>query len=363
MSQVFAIFSNKGPFWIFVTAVTILLVWLLKDILPPFVIGLGIAYLLNPLVTKIARHKIPRSVAALMVLLSFILILAGIITGLSPIISRQFVEFINDVPTYYASLKAHIQPYIHSFLQRLNEDQVQQIKDAAGNNVGTVLQGAQDVLLGVWDKGMAFIDIATFIVITPVVAFYCMRDWPRITHRISSLWPRDSAPKLRQIFNEFDDRLAGFFRGQILVCAFLGLFYAIGLTIIGLKFGLAIGFIAGILSFIPYVGSTFGLFASVGVAIAQFDNTTMPLVTLGIFLAGQFIEGNILAPKLVGERIGLHAVWVIFALLAGGKLFGFTGLLLAVPVAAMIGVLVRHGLKWYETSDLYGGNIILDLND
>ncbi len=363
MQQIFAIFSNKGLFWVFVSIITILLISLLRDVLPPFVIGLGIAYLLNPTVTKLTHRRVPRSVATLLVLLSFILVLAAIITGLSPIISKQVTEFIGDVPTYYAAAKSYVQPYVHNLFQRLNADQVQQIKDAAGNNVGTVLQGAQDVLLGVWDKGMAFIDIATFIFITPVVAFYCLRDWPRITRRINNLWPRDYAPKMRQIFAEFDERLAGFFRGQTLVCCFLGVFYAIGLTIIGLKFGLAIGFIAGILSFIPYVGSTFGLVASVGVALAQFEGATMPLVTLSIFLAGQFIEGNILAPKLVGERIGLHAVWVIFALLAGGKLFGFTGLLLAVPVAAMIGVLVRHGLKWYEASDMYGGNIILDLSE
>lgn len=360
MQQIFAIFTSRGPFWIFITAITVLLIWLLKDILPPFVIGLGIAYLLNPTVTKLTHHRIPRGIATLIVLLSFILVLAGIITILSPIISKQVVEFFNDLPSYYAHLKSSIQPYIRSFYSRLNQDQVDQIKQAAGNNVGTVLQGAQGVLLGVWNKGMAFIDIATFIVITPVVAFYCLRDWPRITRRIDSLWPRDYAPKLRVIFAEFDDRLAGFIRGQTLVCIFLGVFYAIGLTIMGLKFGLAIGFIAGILSFIPYVGSTFGLLASVGVAIAQYNNVSMPMVAFGIFSLGQFIEGNFLAPKLVGERVGLHAVWVIFALLAGGKLFGFTGLLLAVPVAAMIGVLVRHALKWYETSELYGGNIIIE---
>lgn len=360
MQTVLAIFSSKGPFWIFVTIVTVLLIWLLKDILPPFVIGLGIAYLLNPTVTKLTNHRIPRGLATLIVLLSFILVLAGIIMALSPIISKQIVEFFADLPRYYQSVKASLQPYIQSVYRRLDPDQVEQIKQAAGSNVGTVLQGAQDVLLGVWNKGMAFIDIATFMVITPVVAFYCLRDWPNLTRRIDSLWPRDYAPKLRVIFSEFDDRLAGFIRGQTLVCCFLGVFYAVGLTLMGLKFGLAIGFIAGILSFIPYVGSTFGLFASVGVAIAQYNNLPMPLIALGIFMLGQFIEGNFLAPKLVGERVGLHAVWIIFALLAGGKLFGFTGLLLAVPVAAMIGVLVRHFLKWYEASELYSGNIIIE---
>lgn len=351
--------NSRNLFWLLIVALTIWLVWLLRDVLPPFVIGMGIAYLLNPLVTRLTAAGLHRGIATLIVLLTFLLLFVAAVMALSPVISKQFGEFLKDLPGYYEYIKDSLQPYVRNMLDRLDPDQVRQIRDAAGNNVGTVIQGAQDVLLGVWNKGMAFIDVATFIVIIPVVAFYCLRDWPRITGRIDSLWPREYAPKLRQIFAEFDQRLAGFLRGQLLVCCFLGVFYAVGLTVIGLKFGLAIGFIAGILSFIPYVGSTFGLFASVGVAIAQFQEPTMPLVALAIFAAGQFIEGNFLAPKLVGDRIGLHAVWVIFALLAGGKLFGFTGLLLAVPVAAMIGVLVRHGLKWYEASEFYGGNNII----
>jgi predicted PurR-regulated permease PerM len=360
MQNVFSIFRDRGLFWLFVSIIVVLLIWLLKDILPPFVTGMGIAYVLNPTVTRLSSRGLSRTFSSLIILLLFLFVLIGIIITLSPVISRQVVDLIKDLPSYYDYARQSVQPYIHDFMNRLNPEQVAQIKEAAGSNVGTVFQSAQSVLLGVWDSGMAVIDILTFMVITPVVAFYCLRDWPNITRRLDSLWPRDYAPKMRQIFAEFDLRLAGFLRGQTLVCLSLGTFYAICLSIIGLKFGLAIGFIAGILSFIPYVGSTFGLFASVGVALAQSHGLPMPLMALGIFIIGQFIEGNFLTPKLVGERIGLHAVWVIFALLAGGKLFGFTGLLLAVPVAAMVGVLVRHSLRWYEDSDMYnGGNIII----
>jgi predicted PurR-regulated permease PerM len=360
MRKTSSILHERGLFWLSAAVITIALIWLLKDILPPFVTGLGVAYLLNPLVTRLTNQGLSRAFATTLVLLMFLVILLAIIFSLSPVITRQVADFIKGLPTYYESARLAIQPYIHDLMGRLNPDQVEQIKQAAGNNVGTFMQSVQSVLLSVWDSGMAVIDIITFLVITPVVAFYCLRDWPLITRRVDALWPRDQASKMREIFTEFDLRLSGFLRGQLLVCICLGTFYAVALSIAGVKFGLAIGFIAGILSFIPYIGSTFGLFASVGMALAQSNGMMpLPLIALGIFAVGQFIEGNFLTPKLVGERIGLHAVWVIFALMAGGKLFGFTGLLLAVPVAAMVGVLVRHALQWYENSALYAANRII----
>lgn len=202
---------------------------------------------------------------------------------------------------------------------------------------------------------MAVIDVITFCVITPVVAFYFLRDWPLIVKKVDNLIPRKHVRAVRTMLKEFNLRLNGFVRGQLLVCLCLGVMYATGLTAVGLNFGLAIGMIAGLLSFIPYIGSIFGFVASVGVALVQFDDLQMPMVVIGIFFLGQFIEGNFLAPKLVGERVGLHAVWVIFALLAGGNLFGFTGLLLAVPTAALFGVIMRHAIIWYQHSAAYLG--------
>jgi predicted PurR-regulated permease PerM len=350
---------DRTLFWLTVTAITIALIWVLKDILPPFVTGLGIAYLLNPLATRLTNQGLSRAFATTLVLLMFLVTLLAIIFSLSPVISRQVADFIRGLPTYYESARQAILPYVHDIIARLDPGQVEQIKQAAGSNVGPFVQSMQRVLQGVWDGGMAVFDIVTFLVITPVVAFYGLRDWPKITKRVDDLWPRDQASKFRQIFSEFDQRLAGFLRGQLLVCVCLGTFYAVGLSIAGVKFGLAIGFIAGVLSFIPYIGSTFGLFASVGMALAQSNDMTLPMIALAIFAVGQFIEGNFLTPKLVGDRIGLHAVWVIFALMAGGNLFGFTGLLLAVPIAAMVGVLVRHALQWYENSELYGPKRII----
>lgn len=340
-------------FWAILTLVMVSLAWLLGDVLSPFITGMVIAYMLNPIVTGMTVRLRSRSLATAVVLIGFVLIVAGFIALLSPILFKQAGEFIDKLPSYLNQFRDWSLPYIGSVMDKIQPNYMQQIRDAASDNVSAVLSGGRNIVLRVWSGGMAVIDIVTFLAITPIVAFYCLRDWPKIIQRMDDLLPRKSVDTLRAIFYEFDCRMAGFLRGQLLVCLSLGTFYATGLTLAGLNFGLAIGFIAGLLSFIPYVGSVTGFLASVGVALVQFSGWEMPMVIVGIFFLGQFIEGNFLTPKLVGERIGLHAVWVIFALMAGGSLMGFTGLLLAVPVAAMIGVIVRHAVMWYQKSPAY----------
>lgn len=344
--------AEQTIFWTIVLVATIALVRVLGEVLTPFIVGMAIAYLLNPLVTKLSR-RMPRGIACMIVLVAFALLVLGVVLGLSPMIGRQLSDVAHNLPQYVESFYNWFNSIMDTAMGRLGPDNVQKVRDAAGTQVGAVLGGVQEVLKRIWSGGMAVIDIITFLVITPVVAFYCMRDWDNITQKIDNLFPRHNAHTLRDIMSEFNTRLAGFVRGQLLVCLILGSFYAVILTMIGLNFGLAIGMIAGFLTFIPYVGSIVGFISSVGVALVQYPDFKMPLVVAGIFFIGQFIEGNILTPKMVGDRIGLHPVWVIFALMAGGKLFGFTGMLLAVPVAAMVGVVVRHVLEWYQNSTVY----------
>ena len=202
---------------------------------------------------------------------------------------------------------------------------------------------------------MAFANLISLLVITPVVAFYLLRDWDRLIARIDTWLPRDHAETIRERVREVDRTLAGFLRGQGTVCLILGLFYAIALSIAGLDFGLVVGLVAGLLSFIPYVGAIIGLVLSVGLALLQFDDWLRVAIVAGIFFVGQAVEGNFLTPKLVGESVGLHPVWIIFGLLAGGALFGFVGVLLAVPAAAVIGVGVRFALDRYLQSPYYRG--------
>jgi predicted PurR-regulated permease PerM len=350
------LWNEQAIFWPAFLVISSILVWLLNDILAPFITGLAIAYLLNPLVTKMSG-RLPRSLSSIFVLVGFAVIVGSLVAFLSPKIGHQAAEFFANVPQYIGQLQDWANPYINRFLYRLEangiEDPMSQMK---GNSVKTLLEGTKTVIPSLLAGTKTVIGVGTFLVITPVVAFYCMRDWPHLVNKIDQLFPRDNKKTLRSIFAEFDMRLAGFVRGQLLVCICLGTFYSISLTLVGLNYGLAIGAIAGMLSFIPFVGSTFGFVSSVGIALLQFSGFEMTLVVIALFLVGQFIEANFLTPKLVGERTGLHPVWVIFALMAGGKLFGFTGLLLAVPSAALIGVLVRHALSWYQHSYTYLGD-------
>jgi len=196
-------------------------------------------------------------------------------------------------------------------------------------------------------------NVISLLLITPVVAFYMLRDWDAFVKKVDDLLPKRYKHSIEKQAKEIDCILSSFIRGQLSVCVLLGLFYAVGLYIVGLDLGILVGFLAGIISFIPYVGSIFGFVVSVAIAFAQFDSLMPIAQVVGVFMVGQFIEGNFLTPNLVGESVGLHPVWIMFALLAGGVLLGFLGLMIAVPVAAIIGVLVRHAIENYKQSSLY----------
>lgn len=346
--------SNIARFWALVVLFTIGIVWLLKDMLAPFVVGLAVAYLLDPVVEKITQKlSAPRWSAVSLVLLVFIVFVTVIGITIAPFVIDEIISFYKNLPYYTDKLVEFMQPLVDGVLAQVSPEDIAQVKEQVGKNVGTFFSGVGDVVNQLWTSSLALIDIVSFLVITPVVAFYLMLDWQKIKKTVDDLLPRQHLKTIRGLFHEFDLTLSGFIRGQTMVCLFLGIFYALGLSFAGLNFGIAIGFMAGILSFIPYIGSFFGLITSVGVALVQFDGLTMPLVIAAIFFAGQAIEGNVLTPKWVGEKVGLHAVWVIFALMAGGSLLGFTGLLLAVPVAALMGVVVRFMVTWYKGSVYY----------
>ena len=214
---------------------------------------------------------------------------------------------------------------------------------------------------GLLQSGIALLNLVSLLFVTPVVTFYMLRDWDRMVATVDSWLPLSQRDTIRVIARDIDSAIAGFIRGQAMVCLILGGFYAVGLSLIGLNFGVLIGLTAGMLSFIPFVGSITGLILSVGVAIVQFwPDWTWIAATLGVFAFGQFVEGNILSPKLVGASVGLHPVWLMFALLAFSSLFGFVGLLLAVPLAAAVGVIARYALGRYMDSPLYRGSRIVE---
>jgi predicted PurR-regulated permease PerM len=345
--------SHENRFWLFVAAFFLAAVWLLKPILLPFVAGLVIAYFLDPAVDRLSGWRVPRWLGTLMVLIGFISVVVMIMLLIVPLLQGQVVALMDALPGYIAQIKASVLPRVETFVHRLSPEDVQKLQDAAGSYAGDAAMWIGQFARKIIAEGFALFDVATLLVITPVVAFYLLRDWPRVRQTVSSLVPRKKQGVVREAVHEIDRTLSGFLRGQALVCLCLGLIYGIGLTLTGLKYGATVGIVAGFLSFIPYVGSTFGLVVSMILAFIQFDDWGHIGAVLGVFLLGQGLEGYVLTPKLVGDRVGLHPVWILFALFAGGSLLGFAGILIAVPVAAVIGVLLRLGIRHYKDSRFY----------
>lgn len=348
-------FERHIAFWIAALAVFVGLFWLLHHILLPFVAGAAIAYLLDPLANQLTKRGLNRLVAALLMLGAFVIAFVGVFVLIAPVLINQLSSFIDHIPGYVQRLQSLATDPSHPWLKAL-------IGSTAGGGefVGALMTKSMDYLTGVlpslWTKGEAVLSVFSLLVITPVVAFYLLCDWNRVVSAFDDLIPRRQRDTVRGLAREINKALSGYLHGQLLVCAILGAYYAIGLTLAGLSFAVLIGAVSGFLTFIPYVGSLTALVVSSGVALAQFfPDWTRILIVVGVVLVGQFLEGNVLSPKLVGESVGLHPLWLIFALLASGYLFGFVGLLLAVPLAAAAGVLTRFALQRYRASPLYTG--------
>jgi predicted PurR-regulated permease PerM len=291
--------------------------------------------------------------ATLLVCLLAILIILPALAFLGNMIENQITLLIKTTPKYLSLIMEKLRPTLISLADRFPDIQQNNIEGMVKANIGNSLKFLGRVLKALVSNSFALINLISLILITPVVTFYMLRDWNSFVKKFEELLPKKSKKSIMETLQEINTIISGFIRGQISVCIILGLFYSIGLKLVGLDLGLLVGFIAGIISFIPYVGSITGFLLGVVLAFAQYGDITHVLYVIAVFMCGQFLEGNFLTPKLVGESVGLHPVWVMFALLAGGVLLGFLGLMLAVPVAAIIGVLVRHGISRYKQSSLY----------
>ncbi len=349
------VFQRQLIFWLAALVLFVLALWLLSDILLPFVAGLAIAYLLTPLTDRLERLGVNRLAAALLIITVVVLALIYLILLVAPFLGGQLSSFIESVPGYVAKLQALLSDPSLPWIQKLlgaGFSPDKSMGDLMTQGVGWLTA----FLHSLWSGGRALVSVFSLVVVTPVVAFYLIYDWHRMIRTVDGWIPVRQRDTVRALAREIDAAISGFLRGQTGVCLILGSFYALALTLTGLNFGLLIGLISGLITFVPYVGSMTGLVLSLGVAVAQFwPDYGSILMVLGIFLVGQFLEGYVLSPKLVGESVGLHPVWLIFALLAFGYLFGFVGLLVAVPLAATIGVLVRFALRQYLESSFYTG--------
>jgi predicted PurR-regulated permease PerM len=349
-------FRRQVLFWLGAFVLLVVFLAVFSSILLPFVAGLALAYLLDPVADWFERRGFSRGAATLTILVIFLVVFIIALVLLIPALFAQLTSLIEGLPALALRVQEILQPLIDSDFARNIGLNIETLRSQVGEFVTTGATWLAAILGSIWTGGQALLAVLSLLIITPVVAFYLLYDWDRMVVKVDSWLPRQHAPVVRDLARQMSVAIAGFVRGQGLLCLILGVFYAIALTIIDLNFGLLIGLVSGLLSFIPFVGTIVGFIVSVGVAAVQFWPEWLWIgVTAGIFIFGQFLEGYILQPRLVGTSVGLHPVWLMFALFAFGLLFGFVGALIAVPVAAMVGVLVRYALNRYLASPYYSG--------
>jgi predicted PurR-regulated permease PerM len=340
-------------FWGIGLAAFALFLWLLAGTLLPFLAGAAIAYFLDPVADRLERLGMHRVLATSIISLVAVLVFVLILLLAVPALVSQAQALAEAAPGYFAQAQAFLAA---RFPELFNEDSA--LREGLGSAQQALQESGMAAVNAVLVSSLKVIDFVVLMVVTPVVAFYLLLDWDSVVGKVNGWLPRQHAPTIRRLAGEIDVVMAGFVRGQLSVCLILGGFYALALMAIGLPFGFLVGLVAGLISFIPYVGTLVGGALSIGIALFAFWETPLWIfVTIGIFAFGQFVEGNVLSPNLVGKSVGLHPVWLIFALSVFGALFGFAGLLIAVPVAAALGVLGRFAVEQYLASPLYTGKL------
>jgi len=343
--------NTQAKYWSIILVVLMLLLWFLGDVLLPFVIGAAIAYFLDPVADKFESLGFSRAFATSLITLiaAFIFIIASLIVV--PTLVQQTFALFDTAPAVVRDLQAYL---TNKFPALMDSESVLR---KSLSSVGESIQSRGGEFLGSFASSISsLVNVALLFVIVPVVTFYLLLDWDRMVSHVDSLLPLDHAEIVRDLAGQIDETLAGFVRGMGTVCLILGTYYAVALMLVGLQFGLVVGFVAGLVTFIPYVGALVGGAMAIGLGLFQFWGEWVSLgLVAGIFVLGQMVEGNILTPKLVGSSVGLHPVWLLIALSVFGSLFGFVGMLVAVPVAAVIGVLVRYAVDQYKGGRLYKG--------
>jgi predicted PurR-regulated permease PerM len=342
--------------WAGVLVAALVLIFSVRVILLPFVVGLVVAYLLDPAADKLEGIGFSRTLATTAITVVFFLGVVGLALVLYPLLEAQVVGFLDRVPAYVDRVRETAIPFLEGRLAAIQPDQAEQMRGLASSVARDAVGWLVESVRGVWQGGVAVFNFLSLFLVTPVVTFYLLRDWDRMVAWIDGLLPRRHAAAIGEQLRLIDEALAGFVRGQGIVALVLGVIFATGWSLAGLEFGLLIGVFAGLLAFIPYAGAVIGFAAAFAVALVQFgfDPFRLGIVT-AVFIAAQALDGVFLTPHLVGGRIGLHPIWVMFALMAGGALFGFVGILVAVPVAAVVAVVVRYGIGRYRTSAAYSG--------
>jgi len=348
---------NQVLVWAALFVGAILLLWVFRSILLPFVVGLTLAYLLNPVVNWLQKVGIGRSWGAMLSLTGVLVLLVGLLLALVPLVGAQIGGLVSRLPSYVSDLQALLREWMPQFTEWIGPERAAQLEGSLADMIGRGVEFAGLLTATLASSGLTVVSTIGVLFITPVVAFYLLVDWEGMLKRGDELLPRNYRDEIRGVLRDIDNAMAGVIRGQGGVILVLCVYYCTALTVAGLNYGLAIGLIGGLLSFVPYVGFLIGFALSMTIALVQFwpDQWIFVLIILAIYTVGQFLEANILYPKLVGQSININPVWLMFALFAFALLFGFVGLLLAVPLAAITGVLTRYALQKYQQSSLYLG--------
>lgn len=350
--------SLQKQMWFWAGALLLLVaaLYFFQPILLPFVAGAAVAYLLNPIVCWLEDKGLPRRIGVLVLLAAFLFFALGMLAAALPILIREISEFSENVPAYMDQLWIWVEPYSLRIEEAINRRSGEDLGALLQEHAGSALNVAESILGGLAAGGQALLGMLSLIIVMPIVAYFFMQEWRSIEQWGTDLLPRDHKNTILELLGEMNTKISGFVRGQLMVAFVLAVVYALALSLMGLKYGFLIGVGAGLLNIIPLVGSTVGMLVAVLVAWVQGGDWVFILSVAGVFLAGQLIEGNFLTPKLVGKSVGLHPLWVFFALMAGGALGGIVGIMLAVPVAAVVGVLITFALRQYKASPYYKGS-------
>jgi len=350
------VIKERHPWvWIGVAVAFGAILYLLEGILMPFLTGLLVAYAMNPAVRTFEEWGISRSIGTCFMIISFFLLIGLLLFIAIPFIQTELLRLAARVPQYGERIVIALKPFLDDASHYIEARDLERLRAFASSYLGEVVTWGIKLLARILTSGLALANLLSLIVITPIVAFYCLRDWNLIINSIDRWLPRPYEPTIRGLFADINTTIGGFAKGQALVCLMIGTYYAITLTFAGLDFSVVVGVVIGIMAFIPYVGALVGFMLSIGIALAQFTEWSSVGVVAAIFVVGQGLEGYLLIPYFVGNRIGLHPVWVLFVLLAGGVLYGFIGILFALPVGAAIGVLIRYIREFYFKSPYYLG--------
>lgn len=342
-------------FWVAGILCFFIFLYLIRSILLPFVVGLLAAYFLDPAVRRLSKQGMSRSAASGVITVSFFLIAGIMCSVLVPLIINQMTALAVEVPHYWQILQSRYGEDVQRYVSSFSASQMEPLKEAASNVGGSLAEMLGKIIPGMLVSSLNLLNILSLIFLTPVVVFYLLRDWDQFVVRVDEMLPRGHADVIRQQLQAIDQTLSGFIRGQTNVCLLMSAYYGIAFSVIGLHFGLGLGILSGFLLFIPFVGYAVSVVICVSLALFQFGWGGQVIAILAVFVVGMMAEGGIITPKLVGGKVGLHPIWIIFGMLAGGTLFGFVGILLSLPVTAVIGVLVRFAISQYLRSSLYKG--------